>query len=420
MSKERIVLFTLAAINFAHIVDFMIVMPLGDMLMKEFGITPQQFSFIVASYTISAGVVGFAAAFFIDRFDRRSALLFLNIGFTLGTFVCAIAPGYLTLLLARSITGAFGGILGALIISIVADVVPEERRGRGMGIVMAAFSLASVLGVPFGYYLAETFSWHAPFVFLGSIGAAITLLAYKFIPSLTVHLVHKADRPSPLQVLNNAISLPNQQKALLFMMLMMLGQFTVIPFVAPYMVRNVGFESSQVTYIYLVGGGLTIFTSPLIGKLADRIGKLKTFSIFAALNVIPLFLITNMPPVPVYAALAVTGMFFVVSGGRMIPAMSMITSSVKPQNRGSFMSINSSVQQLSAGLASFIAGLIVIESADGSSGLEGYQYVGYIAIASTIACIFMARSIKSVEVPNNTASLEAESGKTEPQKALAN
>jgi len=407
MSKERIILFTLAAINFAHIVDFMIVMPLGDMLMKEFSISPQQFSFIVASYTISAGIIGFASAFFIDRFDRKTALLFLNIGFTLGTFACALAPGYLTLLIARSITGAFGGILGALLLSIVADVVPEERRGQGMGIVMAAFSLASVLGVPFGYYLASQFSWHAPFVFLGSIGVLITFLAYKFIPSLTKHLVSKVDRPGPVQVLSNALSAPNQQKALLFMMLMMIGQFTVIPFIAPYMIRNVGFESSQITYIYLVGGGLTIFTSPLIGKLADKIGKLKTFTIFAILNVIPLFLITNMSPIPIYWALTVTGFFFIVSGGRMIPAMSMITSSVKPQNRGSFMSINSSVQQLSAGLASFIAGLIVIQSADGLS-FERYNIVGYIAIASTIACVFIARTIKSVEAPATKILLDSE------------
>ncbi len=219
--------------------DFMIIMPLGDLLMKVFEITPQQFSLIVSSYTFTAGIFGFVAAFVIDRFDRRKALLFLNVGFVVGTIACALAPTYVVLLFARSLTGAFGGVLGALILSVVADVVPDERRGQGMGIVMAAFSVASVAGVPFGYLLAEKFSWHAPFLLLAGMGTLITLAIFKFIPSLTGHMVKKSDRPSPAKVLTNAISLPNQKLALLFMLALILGQFSIIPFIAPYMIRNV-------------------------------------------------------------------------------------------------------------------------------------------------------------------------------------
>lgn len=399
MSREKIILYTLAAINFAHIMDFMIIMPLGDMLMKVFGITPQQFSLIVSSYTFTAGICGFIAAFFIDRFDRRSALLFLNVGFVAGTLACALAPGYVLLLIARSLTGAFGGVLGALLLSVVADVVPEERRGQGMGIVMAAFSAASVAGVPFGYFLAEKFSWHAPFLLLAGLGLVITWAIYSYIPSLRGHMVKKADRPGIKKVLSNAISLPNQQLALVFMMVMMFGHFSIIPFIAPYMTRNVGFEGDQITYIYLVGGALTIFTSPWIGKLADKYGKKLVFTICASLGLIPVFLITHMPPVPVISALVVTGLFFVLAGGRMIPAMAMITSSVRPQNRGSFMSINSSVQQLSAGLASIIAGVIVI---DNGGALGRYNYVGYFAIVMTIVCILLGQRIKSVEKPGES------------------
>jgi MFS transporter, DHA1 family, inner membrane transport protein len=394
MSKEKIILFTLAGINFTHIMDFMIIMPLGDLLMKVFEITPQQFSLIVSSYTFTAGIFGFIAAFVIDRFDRRKALLFLNVGFVVGTIACALAPTYIVLLFARSLTGAFGGVLGALILSVVADVVPEERRGQGMGIVMAAFSVASVAGVPFGYFLAEKFSWHAPFLLLAGMGTVITAAIFKFIPSLTGHMVKKADRPAAMQVLKNAISLPNQKLALLFMLTLILGQFSIIPFIAPYMIRNVGFEGDQITYIYLVGGGLTIFTSPLIGRLADKFGKKIVFAVCAGAAIIPVFLITHMPPVPVAAALVVTGLFFVLGGGRMIPAMAMITSSVKPQNRGSFMSINSSVQQLSAGLASIIAGVIVV---DNGGQLARYNWVGYFAIAVTLICIFLGMKITSAE-----------------------
>lgn len=399
MSKERIILFTLAGINFTHIMDFMIIMPLGDLLMKVFVITPQQFSLIVSSYTFTAGIFGFIAAFLIDRFDRRSALLFLNIGFVLGTFACAMAPTYSLLLIARSLTGAFGGVLGALLMSVVADVVPEERRGQGMGIVMAAFAAASVAGVPFGYFLAEKFSWHAPFLFLAGMGVVITGAIYKFIPSLRGHMVKKSERPGVAQVLRNAVSLPNQQLALLFMMTMMLGQFSIIPFIAPYMIRNVGFAGDQITYIYLVGGALTIFTSPLVGKLSDKYGKRIVFTISASVGLIPIFLITHMPPVPVAAALVVTSFFFVLSGGRMIPAMAMVTSSVRPQNRGSFMSINSSVQQLSSGLASIVAGLIVIDT---GGALGRYNWVGYFAITITLICIYLGQKIKSVEMPGQT------------------
>ncbi len=394
MSKEKIILFTLAGINFTHIMDFMIIMPLGDMLMKVFAITPQQFSLIVSSYTFTAGICGFIAAFVIDRFDRRSALLFLNTGFVLGTIACAMAPTYEVLLLARSLTGAFGGVLGAIILSVVADVVPEERRGQGMGIVMAAFSAASVAGVPFGYFLAEKFSWHAPFLLLAGMGLLITVAIFQYIPSLTAHMVKKADRPGVAQVLTNAVSLPNQKLALAFMLTLILGQFSIIPFIAPYMIRNVGFEGDQITYIYLVGGGLTIFTSPFIGRLADKYGKKTVFIICASAAIIPVFLITNMPPVPIATALAATGLFFVLGGGRMIPAMAMITSSVKPQNRGSFMSINSSVQQLAAGLASIIAGVIIV---DQGGMLENYNYVGYFAIAVTLVCIFLGSKITSVQ-----------------------
>ena len=407
MSKEKIILFTLAGINFTHIMDFMIIMPLGDLLMRVFEITPQQFSLIVSSYTFTAGIFGFIAAFVIDRFDRRKALLFLNIGFVVGTLACAFAPSYSLLLIARSLTGAFGGVLGALILSVVADVVPEERRGQGMGIVMAAFSVASVAGVPFGYFLAEKFSWHAPFLLLAGMGLLITAAIFRYIPSLTAHMVKKADRPGVAQVLTNAISLPNQKLALLFMLTLILGQFSIIPFIAPYMIRNVGFEGDQITYIYLVGGGLTIFTSPYIGRLADKFGKKAVFTVCASAAIIPVFLITHMPPVPVAAALVVTGLFFILGGGRMIPAMAMITSSVKPQNRGSFMSISSSVQQLSAGLASLIAGAIVVDS---GGALDNYNWVGYFAIFISAICIFLGLKIKSVEQPKAELLVEEKEG----------
>jgi DHA1 family inner membrane transport protein len=393
MNKEKLLLLLLACVQFTHIVDFMIIMPLGDTLMKAFSIKPNQFSYIVSSYTFSAGLVGLVGAFFIDKFDRKRILIFAYTGFILGTFACALAPGYHFLLLARILTGAFGGILGALILSIIGDVIPLERRASAMGVVMAAFSAAAVLGVPSGYYIASKFTWHTPFYFLAALSVIILLGIAYLMPALTGHLSGEFPRKSPLKNIISIFKDGNQTKALLLMMLLMLGQFTVIPFIAPYMERNVGFEKDQVTYIYLVGGFLTIFSSPVVGKLADKFGRFKVFAFFATFAAFPLFAMTNMPKTPIGIALVATSLFFIVVGGRMIPATTMITAVVAPQNRGSFMSMNSAVQQISSGFSAFIAGLIVIEQAPGMP-FENYQYVGYIAITANLLAIWVASKLK--------------------------
>lgn len=392
MKKESALLFILAALQFTNIVDFMIMMPLGDVLMKLFKIGPQQFSVIVSAYTISAGISGFLGAFLIDRFDRKVALKYIYLGFTIGTFACGLAPNYEMLVLARIFTGMFGGIIGALVISIVSDIIPVERRSTAMGVVTAAFSVASVLGVPGSLYIANLYSWHIPFFVLGGISSILLVASLYIIPSIKAHL--DLPRKSPKQLLTMLRDSPNQQKALLFMFLLVMGQFSVIPFITPYMIRNVGLTQGTIPFIYLVGGGLTIFSSPLIGKLADKYGRQRIFVFGAAFSIIPLLIITNLVPIPIYFVLTITGIFFISITGRMIPAMSLMTSIVKPENRGSFMSMSSSVQQLSAGAAAFISGNIVIQ---GTNGLQNYNYVGYLAVAATLVAIFMSYKLKTLE-----------------------
>lgn len=392
MKKESALLFILAALQFTNIVDFMIMMPLGDVLMKLFKIGPQQFSVIVSAYTISAGISGFLGAFLIDRFDRKVALKYIYLGFTIGTFACGLAPNYEMLVLARIFTGMFGGIIGALVISIVSDIIPVERRSTAMGVVTAAFSVASVLGVPGSLYIANLYSWHIPFFVLGGISSILLVASLYIIPSIKAHL--DLPRKSPKQLLTMLKDSPNQQKALLFMFLLVMGQFSVIPFITPYMIRNVGLTQGTIPFIYLVGGGLTIFSSPLIGKLADKYGRQRIFVFGAAFSIIPLLIITNLVPIPIYFVLTITGIFFISITGRMIPAMSLMTSIVKPENRGSFMSMSSSVQQLSAGAAAFISGNIVIQ---GTNGLQNYNYVGYLAVAATLVAIFMSYKLKTLE-----------------------
>jgi predicted MFS family arabinose efflux permease len=393
--KEYILLLTLALIQFTHVMDFMIIMPLGNQLMKLFQISPQQFGFIVSAYTITAGLVGFSGAFFVDNFDRKKMLLACYIGFLVGTLACAMSPNYAFMLSARILTGAFGGLLSTLILSIVGDVIPNERRGMAMGVVTAGFSLASVFGVPFGNFLATQFNWHAPFFFIAAAGVVISILILQFIPLMSDHIQDKSRRPDMLGVIRRLAKNMNQRRALLLMSLMMLAQFTIIPFIAAFMEKNVGFSQIEVTYIYLFGGLCTVFTSPMIGKLADRIGKQKVYGIFAGLSLIPIYLITNMPVWPIWAVLVVTSFFFIVITGRVVPAMAMITSTALPQNRGSFMSFNSSVQQLSAGIAAFVSGAIVTENQAGQ--LQNYHIVGYIAMAACVMSIWAAYRIVTAD-----------------------
>ncbi|MCB0564912.1 MAG: MFS transporter [Phaeodactylibacter sp.] len=393
--KEKLLLFILAVVQFSHILDFMIIMPLGSQFMRIFDISPRQFSLIVSAYAGSAFVMGLFSAMFIDRFDRKQVLFYTYIGFTIGTLACAIAPSYLVFLAARSITGAFGGILGALVLSIIGDTIPLKRRASAMGLVMTAFSVASVIGVPAGIYLAAKFSWRAPFLAVGAIAFVLTFFIFFFMPPLRKHLESGLVQRNPFRVMGNIFGDANQRLALFFTVILMLGHFTIIPFIAPYMQLNIGFSDYQVTYIYLIGGLLTVFLLPFFGRLADRHGHAKVFTIASLFALFSIFAITNLPTVPMALALCATSSFFVVASGRNVPAMTMVTSVVKPESRGSFMSVRASVQEMALALSSLFAGLIITENGDGS--LANYQYVGYIAIIMSIVAIAVAWRLKLVD-----------------------
>ncbi|WP_339924799.1 MFS transporter [uncultured Cyclobacterium sp.] len=395
MQKEKLLLWTLAAINFTHIVDFMILMPLGPQLMRIFQISPQEFGLLVSSYTFSAGVSSFFGAFILDKYDRRNILMWVFLGFFVGTLACALSPNYPFLLFSRILSGLFGGLTSALIFAIIGDAIPDHRRGRAMGLVMAAFSVASVVGVPFSLFIASMSNWHAPFFFLAFLAVVILLLIYNFVPSIKVPKKEGKDMPSPRQVIMRVTGNANQMRAISLTIMMMFGQFMIIPFLSPFMVANVGFSELQLTYIYMAGGFFTVFTSPWVGRLTDKYGKVKIFTIFMSLNVIPIGIITHLGATPILLALVVSTFFFVTSNGRMVPAAALITGTAKSENRGSFLSFNSSVQQLSAGLASFFGGMILVENTAGK--LQNFGYIGYIAIVISLLCIPLIKRIKVVD-----------------------
>ncbi|WP_245652228.1 MFS transporter [Rufibacter tibetensis] len=374
--------------------DFVIMMPLGPQLMRVFQISPREFGFLVSAYTFSAAFSGILSAFFIDRFDRKNALMALYLGFTLGTFACALAPTFSFLLIARILAGAFGGVLGALVLAIIGDSVPEERRGAATGKVMAAFSVASIGGIPIGLYLASHASWHAPFYLLTALSVLVLLLTWRILPPMRQHLLHHVPQ-HPAKALGTIFSRANCLWAFALMVTLSLAGFTVVPFLSPYMVANIGFTESELSYIYLFGGLATVVTSQMAGRLSDKFGKKKVFVIAALLSIIPILVVTNLPQVPHWQAFVVTTFFFIFFGARFVPAMSMITSSIEPRLRGSFMSVNSSVQQLASGLAAFLAGL-VISNEPGSQKLLHFGTVGIIATVFTLVSIWVVAKLKKV------------------------
>lgn len=395
MNHERKLLLTLAAIQFTHIVDFMIMMPLGPQLMRLMDIGPDEFGMLVSSYTFSAGLFGFTGAFFLDRFDRRKAIQWIFTGFLLGTLACAVAPGYAWLMAARIFAGAFGGLLGTMILSIVGDAIPVERRASAIGIVMTAFSVASVVGVPAGLWLSTHFSWHAPFLCLALLGIPVQMAIARHIPVMKSHIrvpPPPPDLTAPFKMVQKS---PGLQWALILQCFMMLGHFCLIPFLSPYMVANVGFTEKELPLIYLLGGAVSIISLPLIGRLADRYGRYRVFVFGILLSVIPQFLITHMPVVPLWIALSVTTFFFITTGGRTIPGSTMITSAVSPAQRGSFMSLNVAVQQISSGFAAYAGGLIIAKEASGR--LLHYNMVGFMAIGFSLCCLYIARKVKPAE-----------------------
>lgn len=390
--SERFLLFLLSLLNFTHILDFMIMMPLGNYLMPFFNISPQSFTYLVSAYTISAAATGFLSAFYVDRFDRKKVLLFAYAGFIAGTLACGLAPGFGWLLLARIVAGMFGGLIGAQVLSIVADTFSYERRGMAMGSILSAFAVASTLGVPFSLYLANLFSWHAPFLFVGFSGLAILPLLYRYVPAMNAHLMTKTNGSAgKLQMLQQLVGNHQQRNALFFTMVVMLGHFMIIPFVNPYMEFNYGVSKQLTPMIYLVGGIASFFASHALGRLADRFGKLRVYTsaVFSALPLI--FIITSVPGIPFFLMLLVFAAWFVSSSGRAVTAQAMVSHVVKPQQRGSFQSFNSSMQQLGTGLASIIAGWIVARDDHGK--ILHYNKLGYLSIFLLILSIIMAHRV---------------------------
>jgi len=391
--SERTLLLLLAAVQFTHILDFMVMMPLGQQLMRELGIGPAGFSHLVAAYTLSAGIVGFLTAPFMDRHDRKKILLVVYAGFMLGTLACGLAHTATELLIARAICGAFGGVSGATIMSIVSDIVPPQRRAAGMGIIMAAFAVAAALGVPFGLYLAQKYRWEMPFLLVAGMAVVIWILILILLPPVRGHLEETASHG--FHTFWELLRDPNAGRALMFMSALVMGHITIIPLLAPYLVANVGMPEDKLFLIYLVGGVCSAFTAPMFGKLADRAGHLRIFGLLIGVACIITFVLTNASHLPVWVVLLLAAFFFTFASGRFVPAQAIVSLAVPARRRGSFMSLSSCTRDLTTGFTTSLGGWIVTKAPSGQ--LVHYYVLGWIAIAMSLFSLWLARRVQANE-----------------------
>lgn len=386
---ERATLLILSGIQFCHVLDFMIMMPLGPFLISALGISTQEFAFLVASYSFSAAAAGVLMAPVVDHFERKRFLLAIFIAFAVATLMCGLAPSYALLLVARGLAGIFGGMMGAMVHTVVADAIPFERRAKATGYVATAFSVSSIAGVPLSLLLADALGWQAPFLLIALLSGGLVWFGHKALPEFRAHLHARQEGKAVRQMLRVAVE-PNHLKAMLLTGLVIFGGFTVIPYITLYAIANAGIAADEIPMIYFLGGAATLVTGRLIGALADRLGKVRMFRVVAIGACVPVLLVTQVGAVPLVAWLAITTLFFVLVSGRMVPLLAIVGAAVKPQERGTFLSLNATVQSMAMGLASMVGGLFITQSADGL--ISGYGWVGLIAASfNVMAALWVGR-----------------------------
>jgi len=376
----------LSILQFCIILDFMVLSPLGAILLPELKITTAQFGWVVSAYAFSAGASGLLAAGFADKFDRKKMLLFFYSGFLVGTVLCAIAPDYPLLLAARIVTGIFGGVIGSVSFAIITDLFRFETRGRVMGFVQMSFAASQVLGLPIGLVLANQFDWHAPFWMIAIFGIAVGVLIFIYMKPIDEHLKLKSER-NAFQHFIKTFSVPDYLKAFLCTSLLATGGFMLMPFGSAFSTNNLGLTLDQLPLVYGITGVFSIATGPLIGKLSDKVGKFKVFAWGSVIAIVTVAIYTPLGVTPLWVLIAISVVMFTGVSSRMISSSALVSAIPAPQDRGAFMSINASVQQISGGIASAIAGMIVVQQPNGM--LDGYPLLGYVVIGSMIVTIAM-------------------------------
>lgn len=385
-SYQKFLIALLAFLQFTVILDFMIMAPLGALMMPALKMTPAQFGIVVSVYAFSAGISGLLAAGFADRYDRKKFLIFFYVGFLIGTLFCGLATSYEYMLIARMITGLFGGVIGSVVLAITTDLFPVSIRGRVMGFVQSSFAASQVLGIPIGLYLSNLWGWHAPFFMIVGISALVGVVILIYLKPIDEHLQYKTDK-NPFHHLASTVANSKYLLAFATTTLLATGGFMLMPFGSDFTVNNIGINIQDLPLMYLMTGIAAFFTGPLVGIISDKFGPLRTFIFGGVLSMIMVVVYTNLGPNPLAVAIIVNCILFVGIFSRMIPSQTMMSTIPEPSSRGAFMAISSSLQQISGGFAAVIAGMIVVKQADGKLG--HFDILGYILVGTTLITIIM-------------------------------
>ncbi len=390
---ERFVIVILALTVFTVVLDFMVLAPLGAQLLRIMNISPAQFGLVVSAYAFSAGASGLLAAGFADRYDRKKLLLFFYSGFIIGTLLCGLANTYNLLLFARIFTGIFGGVISSISFAIITDIFIVEKRGRVMGFVQMSFGVSQVLGIPIGLYLAHQFDWHAPFIAIVILSVIIFLVILKWLKPVDAHLKVQSDKNAFVHMYH---TITNKQYLLGFtaMALISIGGFLIMPLSSAYLVNNIKITDAQLPILFMFTGVFSLITGPLVGRWSDQYGKLTLFLIGSILTVVMVFIYTNMPVWPLYLVTIINILLFIGVSSRMISGSALITQLPELKDRGAFMGVNSSLQQISGGVGSVIAGVIVVQNTDGT--LIHFDYVGYLTILMLSICMYLMYRINLI------------------------
>jgi predicted MFS family arabinose efflux permease len=383
---QIIAIVILALTQFSVVLDFMVMSPLGDLIMKNMKITPNEFGLVVSCYAFSAGISGFFTASIADKFDRKKLLLIFYAGFILGTLLCGLATSYWLLVSARIVTGIFGGVISSISLAIVADIFEINQRGRVMGFLQMGFGMSQILGIPISLFLATTWNWQAPFYLIVGLATIIFIIGFFVLKPVVGHL--ELQRDNPIKHMWQTISNRDYRIGFLATAFMSLGGYLMMPWGSSFSVNNVGISQKDLPLMFMIIGISTFTVMPIIGKLSDKFNKYSIFVGSSILMVISVVIYTHLGQVS-FAVLVIVNMVMMAGiMARMIPSQALTTAVPALKDRGAFMSINSSLQQMAGGIAALVGGAIV-QQKDENSPLERFDLLGYVVIAAILINIFL-------------------------------
>ncbi|KIA93623.1 MFS transporter [Flavobacterium sp. KMS] len=397
---QKFIIVILFLLQFTVTLDFIVISPLGDMLIKNLDMTTSSFGFVVSAYAFSAGISGLLAAGFADKFDRKKILIFFYTGFIIGTIFCAISSSYIMLLIARIVTGLFGGVIGSISLAIVADLFLINQRGRVMAYIQMAFAASLILGIPVGVYFANNWGWHSAFIMIAGIGILILIAIVTQMQSINKHLEFQSSK-NPFLHLWSTLNNKEYRIGFTAIALLSIGAFMLQPFGTAFMVNNLHISQLQLPMIFFLIGLSILIIMPVIGKLSDKFNKFKLFTIASLLSIIMVIIYTNLNPIALWEIVAITIVLYMAIMSRMIPASTLNTAIPEIKDRGAYMSVTSSLQQIAGGIAAVCAGFIVHQDTK-QSPLENYDILGYVFAAITLCTIFLIWRVNQLVRLKNT------------------